>query len=145
MHRLPRPARLSNEVPKDVIVRFFITLHTETLLAAARKAPSLPEPHQRIALYADLSAATMEKRRGFITVTKTLRNNVAYKWGYPTKLIIWRQGRNHIATDPTEGMKLISAWGLWTGTPQPQKASYNASPRKLQADWQMAKSPANTP
>ncbi|CAH2252475.1 Hypothetical predicted protein [Pelobates cultripes] len=147
MHRLPRPAHLPKEVPKDVIVRFHYFAHKETLLAAARKAPTLPEPHQRIALFADLSAATMEKRRGFITVTKTLRNNnVAYKWGYPTKLIIWRQGRNHIATDPTEGMKLISAWGLWTGTPQLQsKASDNASPRKLQADWQMAKSPANTP
>ncbi|CAH2276961.1 Hypothetical predicted protein [Pelobates cultripes] len=147
MHRLPRPAHLPKEVPKDVIVRFHYFAHKETLLAAARKAPTLPEPHQRIALFADLSAATMEKRRGFITVTKTLRNNnVAYKWGYPTKLIIWRQGRNHIATDPTEGMKLISAWGLWTGNPQHQsKAPENASPRKLQADWQMAKSPANTP
>ncbi|CAH2252641.1 Hypothetical predicted protein [Pelobates cultripes] len=147
MHRLPRPAHLPKEVPKDVIVRFHYFAHKETLLAAARKALTLPEPHQRIALFADLSAATMEKRRSFITVTKTLRNNnVAYKWGYPTKLIIWRQGRNHIATDPTEGMKLISAWGLWTGTPQLQsKAPDNASPRKLQADWQMAKSPANTP
>ncbi|CAH2221010.1 Hypothetical predicted protein [Pelobates cultripes] len=109
MHRFPCPARLSSEVPKDLIVRFHYFAHKESLLAAARKIPTLPDPHQWITLFADLSATTIVKRKEFVTITKTLRNNnVAYRWGYPTKLITWRQGKTQVITDPTEGMKLLT-------------------------------------
>ncbi|CAH2219788.1 Hypothetical predicted protein [Pelobates cultripes] len=70
MHRLPRPARLSSEVPKDVIVRFHYYAHKK--LAAARKLPTLPDPHQWVALFTNLSAAMMAKRKAFVTITMTL-------------------------------------------------------------------------
>ncbi|CAH2219770.1 Hypothetical predicted protein, partial [Pelobates cultripes] len=37
MHRLPRPARMAQDVPKDTIVKFHYFAHKNTLLNAARK------------------------------------------------------------------------------------------------------------
>ncbi|CAH2329522.1 Hypothetical predicted protein, partial [Pelobates cultripes] len=86
MHRLPRPERFTNETPRDIIVKCHYYVHKEALMAAARKTATIPEPHQRISLYADLSAATMTRRKEFANETATLRaTNVTYKWGYPIK------------------------------------------------------------
>ncbi|CAH2319226.1 Hypothetical predicted protein [Pelobates cultripes] len=146
MHRLPRPARLSSEVPKDIIVRFHYYAYKESLLAAARKLPTLPDPHQQVTLFADLSAATMAKRKEFVTITKTLRNNnVAHRWGYPTKLITWHQGKTQVFTDPKEGLKLLTDWGIWTTTTNLLEKSEDRSPRTMQAEWQMAGSSAMKP
>lgn len=55
---------------------------------AAKHTARLPDPFTTVALYADLSKATMENRRQLATITKALQNHkTPYKWGFPTKLL----------------------------------------------------------
>ncbi|CAH2225865.1 Hypothetical predicted protein, partial [Pelobates cultripes] len=93
------------KVPKDVIVKFHYFAHKE-------QQENLPRSLTLTnTVFADLPAATMARRKTFITITKTLgNNNVSFKWGYPTKLLIWRQGKTHMVNDPAEGMKSLIEW-----------------------------------
>ncbi|CAH2276694.1 Hypothetical predicted protein [Pelobates cultripes] len=128
----------------DRIIGFHTQLASQdTLLAAARKSPTLPDPHQCIALFVDLSAATMAKRKEFITITTTLRtDNVPYRWGYPTKLLLWRQGKTHVVNDPADGMKLLTEWAMWNIAKAQQEEPTTSAPRLIQAEWQMVGTPA---
>ncbi|CAH2301001.1 Hypothetical predicted protein, partial [Pelobates cultripes] len=81
MHRLPRPARMANDVPRDTI------------------------------------------------------------------LLIWRQGRTSVITEPAEGMKALNSWGLWnaTTTSSQDAPATDLSSKKLQADWKMTGSSSTKP
>lgn len=63
---------------------------------AARNTPALPAPYTWIKLYADLSKAALLNRKKLTTINKSQpNNNIGYKWGFPTKLTIKRQGKSH--------------------------------------------------
>ncbi|CAH2272682.1 Hypothetical predicted protein [Pelobates cultripes] len=49
----------------------------------------MPEPYQDLKLFTDLSAATLQFRKSLTPLTTTLRSQgIAYRWGYPAKLLI---------------------------------------------------------
>ncbi|CAH2299246.1 Hypothetical predicted protein [Pelobates cultripes] len=62
---------------------------------------------------ADISPATLRRRREYTQTTTTLRNHgIRYRWGFPTKLILTKNGKTTIISTPEEGSQLIEKWGL---------------------------------
>ncbi|CAH2283486.1 Hypothetical predicted protein [Pelobates cultripes] len=136
VHRLPKPPRLARDTPRDVIARFHYFKSKDTLLQAARATNNLPAPYEGIQLYADLSALTMARRRDFSTITKTLRNHkLNYRWGFPTKLLVWRNGKLYVLADPDQGLTVLKDWGLWD--PQGSANPPGSPPPRLRPEWKM--------
>lgn len=80
---------------------------------AAKCASRLPNPFTTVALYADLSKATMEYRRQLATITKALQNHkITYKWGFPIKLLITHQNKTHAVRTLPAGLKLLKTWPI---------------------------------
>ncbi|CAH2330501.1 Hypothetical predicted protein [Pelobates cultripes] len=68
---------------------------------------------------ADLSPATLRRRRDYIQTTTALRNHgIRYRWGFPTKLILTKSGKTSIISSPEEGLQLIETWGLLKEPPE---------------------------
>ncbi|CAH2219898.1 Hypothetical predicted protein [Pelobates cultripes] len=105
-------------------------------MQASRLNAPLPEGYTDIKLFKDLSAATMFKRRSFAPITMALRNaNILYKWGFPTKLIIKRNGIDRAILTPEEGRKILGEWNVPVPTTDPQSSDM-PPPRKVARDWQ---------
>lgn len=65
----------------------------------ARQHPALSDPFAGIALYADLSQATLSVRHNLFPITKILRNHkILYKWGFPAKLLLEMHNESHAIT-----------------------------------------------
>ncbi|KAG9484215.1 hypothetical protein GDO78_009890 [Eleutherodactylus coqui] len=85
------------------------------MIQSSRKTNNLPNPFSSIQLFIDLSKTTMQARRNLIPITTALRTNkILYKWGFPTKLLIHKDGSLHIITNLQEGEKLLKTWGITT-------------------------------
>ncbi|CAH2223283.1 Hypothetical predicted protein [Pelobates cultripes] len=135
-HRVPKPTNLARDVPRDVVTRLHYYSAKEAILTAQRKASEMPPTFEEISLYADLSPTTMSRRRDFINVTKCLRNHkVPYRWGFPTKLLIWRNGSLTKVEDPTQGMETLKSWGLF---PTDNAPTTPAPLRKVATSWTKA-------
>lgn len=79
----------------------------------ARQNSPLSNPYSGIAIYADLSQHTMLARKKLVTLTKLLRNNqLTYSWGFPTKLLVIKDGRTYAIRSLDEGLQLTRKWGL---------------------------------
>ncbi|CAH2273374.1 Hypothetical predicted protein [Pelobates cultripes] len=79
----------------------------------ASRASGLPDPYSRIKLFADLSAATLQFRKNLTPVTTTLRDhNIAYRWGYPAKLLIHYRDALHAIPTLELGIAKLQSWGL---------------------------------
>lgn len=62
-------------------------------MQTARKLSQLPDPFHQIHLFADLSQATLQERKRLTPITMALRQkNIMYRWGFPTRIIINRNG-----------------------------------------------------
>lgn len=107
-HRLPKPSHLPASTPRDVLARIHFFTTKEKIMYAAKRATRLPDPFTNIALYADLSKATMENRRQLATITKVLQNHkIPYKWGFLTKLLITHQNKTHTVRTLPMGLTLL--------------------------------------
>ncbi|CAH2314819.1 Hypothetical predicted protein [Pelobates cultripes] len=70
----------------------------EQLLRASRTS-DMPDPYGQIKIFVDLSAATLQFRKNLTPITSTLRDqNVAYRWGYPAKLLVHHREALHAIT-----------------------------------------------
>ncbi|CAH2300662.1 Hypothetical predicted protein [Pelobates cultripes] len=135
-HRVPKPQNLAHEVPRDIVTRLNYYSAKEAILMAQRKASAMQPTYECISLFADLSPTTMARRRDFINITKCLRNNkILYRWGFPTKLLIWRNGSLIKIEDPALGMDKLKTWGLF---PDNKAPNAQASLKKVTADWSKA-------
>ncbi|CAH2220540.1 Hypothetical predicted protein [Pelobates cultripes] len=113
-HRVPKPASLAHNISRDIVTRLHYFSTKDAILMAQRKSTAMPSGCDWISLLADLSPMTMARRRDFINVTKCLRNRkIPYCWGFPTKLLIWRNGSLTKLDDPDQGMNKLKAWGLF--------------------------------
>ncbi|CAH2295949.1 Hypothetical predicted protein [Pelobates cultripes] len=54
-HRLPKPARFTLDIPRDIIVCFYRYTEKEALFSAIRKISILPIPYEAVTVYTDLS------------------------------------------------------------------------------------------
>ncbi|CAH2296088.1 Hypothetical predicted protein [Pelobates cultripes] len=80
----------------------------EAVLKASRTRKDVPAEYQKIGIFADISAMTLRKRKTFGNITAALRdNNIAYGWGYPTKLLIQRNGTLTAIISPEEGLQKL--------------------------------------
>lgn len=78
-----------------------------------RKKDQIPAQYQHLQFYADLSQYTLQKRKNLNTITKEPRNhNIMYRWGYPTKLSITRDGRTHVVNSLEKGLSLLEEWKI---------------------------------
>ncbi|CAH2299912.1 Hypothetical predicted protein [Pelobates cultripes] len=91
--------------------------HIKDLVHRSFRSQTDPHPeYPGVRIMADLSAATLRRRRTFNTVMAELRNlGIKYRWGYPTKLSITKGRENVMVHTPEEGKKLLQEWGLHTG------------------------------
>lgn len=113
IHRLPKPRHLPSHVPRDTIARIHYFPVKEDFLKALRAQPELPERFQNLSIFPDLSAATMLKRKEFSVYTKILRDaGISYKWGFPVKLILFKDGSQAVCPDPDSAKAALTAWNL---------------------------------
>ncbi|CAH2224538.1 Hypothetical predicted protein [Pelobates cultripes] len=136
VHRIPKPKHLPPSTPRDVLLRAHY-FHVKEIILKSSRTTHLPTEFAGIRIFADLSQATLKKRKTFQQVTTTLRDhNIRYRWGYPTKLLVWRNGEFSPLTTPADGMKTLKAWGLQlsqAGRQPPLPAS-----TKVTQDWKKA-------
>lgn len=124
IHRIPKPKNLSAHSSRDVIARIHFFQTKDNFLRALRSNPQLPERFQHLSIYPDLSAATMLRRKEFSVYTKILRDhNIQYRWGFPVKLIVYKDGASVVCQDPAAVKDVLHRWNLLT-TPT------NSPPRK---------------
>ncbi|CAH2282452.1 Hypothetical predicted protein [Pelobates cultripes] len=87
-HRLRRPQHLPTTAARDVIVRVHF-FHAKERLARDCRAAEMLEPYQVLKIFTDLSAVTLQFRKRMAPITAALRTHrVAYRWGFPAKLLI---------------------------------------------------------
>lgn len=104
-------------------------------MVAVRNKDIIPEQHKELQFFADLSQYMLQKRRSLNTICKALRNhNIAYKWGFSTKLIITKEGKDYIVNSLSKGLDLLKSWLIiLEDTP---RASNNEDPSRITDDWQ---------
>lgn len=118
IHRLPKPSYLSENLSRDVIFRLQFYHSKEKLMAVTRVKDKIPAQYANLQFYVDLSQFTLLKRRNLNTITKALRNHsITYKWGFPTKLIVTKDGADYTMDSLAKGLALLQSWGI---TPDPQ-------------------------
>lgn len=112
-HRLPKPSFLPDQIPRDVIARIHFYHIKVQLMRFARQHPPLPDPFSGIALYADLSQATLTARHNLVLITKILCNHkILYKWGFPAKLLLEMHNESNAITSLEKGLELLRRWRL---------------------------------
>lgn len=113
IHRLPKLTYLSDQVPGDVILRLHFYHVKEKLMMVMRKHDQIPSQYQNLQFYADLSQHTLQKMKNLNTVIKVLRNHmIIYRWGYPTKITITKEGQKHVVDSLEKGLSLLKEWKI---------------------------------
>lgn len=124
VHRIPKPAHLPFHSPRDTIARIHFFQVKDEFLRSLRKITEFLERFRALSIFPDLSAATMLKRKGFAAYTKVLRDNIIqYRWGFPVKLIIYKDATPTICADPPALWNALQTWNLLS-------APTNSPPRK---------------
>ncbi|CAH2324428.1 Hypothetical predicted protein [Pelobates cultripes] len=100
VHRLRRPQHLPPTAERDVIARIHFFHVKERIVKASRMA-DMPNPYGHIKIFADLSAETALREK-----------NIAYRWGYPAKLLIHWEGKMHVITNAEKGLNQLKDWGI---------------------------------
>lgn len=132
-HRLPKPSFLPDTVPRDVLTRIHYYHIKEEAMRAIRKNPQLTGQFAGIALYTDLSQATIQHRKKLLTITKALRNhNISYRWGTPSKLTVTHLDKTINIFSLEAGLKFLKEWGI---LPTDKPMENRREPSKLQKEW----------
>lgn len=138
-HRLTKPKNIPASAPRDVILRVHFYHIKEALMRISRDTSPLPEPYHQLKFYADLSQFTIQARRKLQPVTTALRQHqIPYRWGFPTRLLIVRNGLTHVITSVTDCIPILKTLGV-PFSPPPPPQSRQAS--KMSKDWMPARLP----
>lgn len=136
IHRLPKPRHLSPQIPRDTIARIHFYHVKEELLKTLRQQPELPERFRDLAIFPDLSAATMLRRKEFAPYTRVLRDNgIPYKWGFPVKLIVSKDKSQTICVDPESTKAALVAWNLLPPSDDSPRRPKMGRPEMLTPLW----------
>ena len=113
IHRLPKPSFIPENAPRHVLFRMHFYQSKEKLMYITRKGEHGGTDYANLQFYADLSQFTLQLRKNLNTITKALRNhNIVYKWGFPAKLMVTKDGAPHVITSPSKGFKLLQKWKI---------------------------------
>lgn len=139
IHCLPKPSYLPDNVPRDFILRLHFFLVKEHLMSASRNMDLFPPQYKDLQFFADLSQYTLQKCRNLNTISKALRSyKITYKWGFPTKLIITKEGKDHVVDFLAKGLNLHKMWHI-----VPEGSPQTSNPRSLEhieEDWDLVTS-----
>ncbi|CAH2314423.1 Hypothetical predicted protein [Pelobates cultripes] len=107
---------------------------TKGVLNNLQKQMEAMENYPTVRIMADLSAATLRRRREFQQVTAALqKQGIRFRWGYPTKIILTHQGETKFLSTPEEGLQALTAWGIPTSTEKGPKPTTRQSRRTQEA------------
>lgn len=68
------------------------------------------------------------------TITKPLRNHhITYRWAYPAKLLITKEGKAFYINSVEEGIQLLREWNILETDEDHPTASF--SPRPRSPNW----------
>lgn len=136
IHRIPKPRNISAQAPRDTIARIHFYHVKDEFLRALRRNPELPDRFSQLSIYPDLSAATMLRRKEFSQFTRILRdNNIQYRWGFPVKLIIFKNGTPHICPDPAATRDILQQWNLLTTPSRSPPRKRATKPQAITPLW----------
>ncbi|XP_053555608.1 TATA box-binding protein-associated factor RNA polymerase I subunit C [Bombina bombina] len=143
-HRALKPRGLSDDQPRDTIVRLHYFTYKERIQRAHFQKPPLPEKFKNLQIFPDLSVRTLQKRKTYAEITSILRRNeIRYRWGYPIKLLIFRNNQLFTVQTSTKGYELLKMWNLYP--PQKDKEKPQARHSQLSAsaaEWTDSNIPA---
>ncbi|CAH2316707.1 Hypothetical predicted protein [Pelobates cultripes] len=71
----------------------------------------LSENYPTIRVFADLSATTFRRRKEFSQVVDTL-HAIRFRWGFPTIMLVTREGSIAVITSPEDGLRKLQTWGI---------------------------------
>uniref|UniRef100_A0A803J8S4 L1 transposable element RRM domain-containing protein n=1 Tax=Xenopus tropicalis TaxID=8364 RepID=A0A803J8S4_XENTR len=112
-HRSLGPRPPISKPPRDIGVRFHYYESKEAVLTATRAAKLIEFQGHKVQIYSDISPVTLAKRRELRPVTRLLQERkIPYRWGYPFKLIVARQGQTYILQNPNNSRKFLAALGI---------------------------------
>lgn len=95
VHRIRKPPHIKQDIPRDVIIKFHQYEDKEKIWKKLKGAPPLKFENKDLQIFTDLSAGTLERRRQMRPVLDLLRKaNLKYSWGFPTSLIVIKEGRS---------------------------------------------------
>ncbi|XP_075430196.1 uncharacterized protein LOC142468023 [Ascaphus truei] len=98
---------------RDVVLRMHAYSAKDRIMTAARELRTVTMDGVQIQLYNDLSQITINKRNALRPLTSYLRDQgVKYRWGFPFKLVVLRNGRHHTVTTPEGAKVFLKALGI---------------------------------
>ncbi|CAH2305906.1 Hypothetical predicted protein, partial [Pelobates cultripes] len=83
-------------------------LHIKHILRANCNKAQPPDECQTIKILADLSSTTLRKQN----------DGVRFRWGYPTKMIVTREGTTAVITSSKNELRQLQTWGMTTQQPE---------------------------
>lgn len=106
MHRIRKPAEISKEAPRDVIVRFHNYQDKEMIKASLKNNQSVKYGESSLQIYPDLATETQSRKRVLKPLLAQLKaRDVQYSWGFPACLIGRKDGRSATLRFPEETQK----------------------------------------
>lgn len=139
-HRLPKPKNIPAIVPRDVIMKVYFFHIKEALMRISRDTAQLPEPYKKLKFFADLSQFTIQARRNLQPVTAALRqHNVPYRWGFPTKLLIVKNGITHVISSVAESLPVFQRLDIPFSLPPPVIRQQQTT--KVPSEWSVVRPP----
>lgn len=94
VHRVRKPPGVSEDSPRDVIIRFHHYEDKARIWSNLRKAQPVKFDGTEIQIFADISAGTPARRCQLRPLLEELRKaNMKYSWGFPTSLNVVKAGR----------------------------------------------------
>lgn len=107
----PKPPQGAN--PRDIIARFHFYESKEALTIATRNRSKVEFKGAKLQIFNDLSSITLAKRRALRPVTSHLQQyQVPYRWGFPFRLSVMKDGSQHSMRDLQECKTFIKNLGL---------------------------------
>lgn len=95
VHRVRRPTHVKQDTPRDVIVKFHQYEDKEKIWKSLKGAPPIMFEDKELQIFSDLSAGTLARRRQMRPILEQLRKaNLKYSWGFPTSLVVLKDGRS---------------------------------------------------
>lgn len=112
-HRLQR--RGGGETPRDVIIKFSREKLQQQVYKTLKKKPDLNFRGRKVWIREDFCQATIMKKKEMRPFGQRLYdNNVKFSWGYPSSIIVFKEGKRHIARNPKEAVELLKRLGINT-------------------------------
>ena len=112
-HRSLGPKPPSGARPRDVIVKFHFFESKEALTLATRNKSQITYKGAKLQIFSDLSPITLAKRRSLRPITSHLQHHkIPYYWGFPFRLVVSKDGVQHVMREVQEGEAFLKGLGL---------------------------------